>query len=204
MQVYQNRLDKAASVLPTLEAHLATNTFLVGDRITLADIVVASILADGFSRFFGPEEQKKFPNALRFEQTVINHPKIAAAFEGVSLATAAAVYTAPKKESAPAAPKAPKAEKPKAAPKPKEVDEEEEESFADVPAAKNPLDLLPKSTFVLDEWKRQYSNTDTRTEALPWLYENFDAEGYSLWKMDFKYNEVSPHITRPNRNERAP
>lgn len=175
-----------------LEAHLATNTFLVGDRITLADIAVASILADGFSRFFGPEEQKKFPNTLRFEQTVINHPKIASAFEGVSLATAAAVYTPPKKEAAPTVPKAPKAEKPKAAPKPKEVDEEEEESFADVPAAKNPLDLLPKSTFVLDEWKRQYSNTDTRTEALPWLYENFDAEGYSIWKMDFKYNEVSP------------
>ena len=49
----------------------------------------------------------------------------------------------PKKKAAPAA----------EAPKP--VEEEE----APKPKAKNPLDLLPPSPMVLDEWKRLYSNT---------------------------------------------
>ena len=58
-------------------------------------------------------------------------------------------------------------EKAKEAPKPKKKaeddDEEEEESYADeAPKGKNPLDLLPPSKFVLDAWKRFYSNNDTR------------------------------------------
>ena len=35
---------------------------------------------------------------------------------------------------------------------------------------KNPLDDLPKSAFNLEEWKRQYSNLDTK-DALKWFYE---------------------------------
>ena len=57
------------------------------------------------------------------------------------------------------------------------------------PKAKNPLDELPKSTFVLDEWKRTYSNLDTEKEAIPWLWKNFDPAGYSIWFADYKYND---------------
>lgn len=191
--VYQNRIEKALSVLPYLDAYLSKNTFLVGHRITLADITVASVLADGFSRFFGPEEQKQFPNVFRFEQTVVNHPKIASVFEGVSVATEAYVYSPPKKEAAPKPAKEAAAPKPKAAPVPKakEPEEEEEESFADAPKAKNPLDSLPKSNFNLEDWKRAYSNMDTRGAdgAIEWFYKNFDAEGFSIWRFDFKVRE---------------
>jgi len=41
---------------------------------------------------------------------------------------------------------------------------------------------------ILDEWKRSYSNEDTREKALPWLWEHFDKEGYSFWSCDYKYN----------------
>jgi len=59
------------------------------------------------------------------------------------------------------------------------------------PKVKNPLDDLPKSTFNLEDWKRAYSNKDTRGPggAIEWLYENFDHEGFSIWRVDFKYNE---------------
>jgi elongation factor 1-gamma len=86
-------------------------------------------------------------------------------------------------------PKAEKKEEPKAAPK-EEVDLEamaEEEAKAES-KKKNVLDSLPPSNFVMDEWKRQYSNTDTRTVAIPWFWEHYDAEGYSLWFADYKYN----------------
>lgn len=42
---------------------------------------------------------------------------------------------------------------------------------------------------VLDEWKRVYSNTkEIRKVAAPWLWANFDKEGYSLWVAEYKYN----------------
>ena len=52
-----------------------------------------------------------------------------------------------------------KKEAPKEAPKPKVEASEEEE--APKPKPKNPLDLLPPSKMILDEWKRLYSNTKT-------------------------------------------
>jgi len=41
----------------------------------------------------------------------------------------------------------------------------------------------------LDEWKRQYSNNDTRTQALPWFWEHYKPEEYTLWRVDYKYND---------------
>ena len=77
-----------------------------------------------------------------------------------------------KKPAAPAAPAAPKAEK---KPKAKAADEEEEEEplVPAEPQTKNPLDDLPKSTFSLEDWKRAYSNKETRGAggAIEWFYE---------------------------------
>ena len=41
------------------------------------------------------------------------------------------------------------------------------------PKAKNPLDSLPKSTFNLEDWKRAYSNKDTRGAdgSIEWFYQ---------------------------------
>ncbi|KAJ1865923.1 hypothetical protein LPJ57_006040, partial [Coemansia sp. RSA 486] len=87
--------------------------------------------------------------------------------------------------------KKPAQEKPKAEPKPKaekkpEADEEEEAPKA---KPKSKLDLLPKPNMILDDWKRFYSNNDTKPTAMNWLWENFDAEGYSFWKVEYKYND---------------
>jgi elongation factor 1-gamma len=54
---------------------------------------------------------------------------------------------------------------------------------------KNPLDSLPPSKMVMDDWKRMYSNNDTKTVANPWFWENYDPEGYSIWLADYKYNQ---------------
>ncbi|KAF8625693.1 hypothetical protein AX15_005263 [Amanita polypyramis BW_CC] len=43
----------------------------------------------------------------------------------------------------------------------------------------------------LKEWKRGYSNKDTRGAggALEWFYQNFDSADLSIWRVYFKYNE---------------
>jgi len=56
---------------------------------------------------------------------------------------------------------------------------------------KHPLDLLPKSEFKMQEWKRIYSKLHTRGPAgsIEWFYNKFDKEGFSIWRCDFKHPE---------------
>jgi len=92
---------------------------------------------------------------------------------------------APKKEEAKKE-EAKKEEAPKKE-KPKDSDEPEEDYVEE--KKKSKLDLLPPSKFVLDEWKRTYSNEDTASVAIPWFWKNLDKEGYSIWIGDYKYAE---------------
>ena len=66
-------------------------------------------------------------------------------------------------------------------------DDEEEDEFAEKPS-KDPLAALPPSTFVLDAFKRSYSNDDTPV-AIDFFWKNFDPAGYSIWKCTYKYPE---------------
>lgn len=95
-------------------------------------------------------------------------------------------YTPPKKEAKPA--KAPTPAAPKADKKPAKEEEEEDEPKPEV-KAKHPLEALSKPSLILDDWKRKYSNEDTRSVALPWFWEQYKPEDYSLWKIDYKYND---------------
>ena len=51
--------------------------------------------------------------------------------------------------------------------------QQEMQAPAGEPKAKKPLDSLPKSTFNLENWKRAYSNKDTRGAdgAIEWFYQ---------------------------------
>ncbi|KOM50427.1 hypothetical protein LR48_Vigan08g125400 [Vigna angularis] len=86
-------------------------------------------------------------------------------------------------------PAQPKESKPKPKDEPKKVakpepgkPKEEAEEEAPKPKPKNPLDLLPPSKMILDEWKRLYSNTKTnfREVAIKGFWDMYDPEGYSL------------------------
>jgi len=189
--------DDIKRVLSILDNHLLTRTYLVGNQVTLADIVVATSLLQLYQLVLDPTNRKDFINTNRWFVTVVNQPEFVAVLGAVKLSEKAAVAPAvqkEKKEKAPkeAKPQAPKQEKKKEEPKKEEKphnDEEEEEDYEkDEPKKKNPLDDLPKSSFVLDEWKRVYSNNDTRSFALPWFFEHLDKQGYSVWWCDYKYN----------------
>ncbi|KAK3359774.1 hypothetical protein B0T25DRAFT_564756 [Lasiosphaeria hispida] len=171
---------KAVSVV---EAHLADNTYLVGERITLADLFAVGIIARGFEFFFDKEWRQANPNVARWYETVYNQPIYSAVAPKYTLLdTPKLKNVAPKKTDAKkeAAPK-------KEAAKPKAKPVEEEEEPVEAPRPKHPLDLLPRATFALDEWKRQYSNSET-PDALKWFWENVNFDEYSLWKVAYKYN----------------
>ncbi|KAK7684477.1 hypothetical protein QCA50_012424 [Cerrena zonata] len=187
-------IDRITRGLTTLEKHLAARTFIVGERISLADINVASVIQRVVALILDAPARAKFPNTIRHLETIANHPKITEIFGPIAYCEKPLAFVPPakeKKEKAPkpAAPPAPKAEK-----KPKKEEPEEEEDDLvpkEEPKAKNPLDFLPKSTFNLEDWKRAYSNKETRGAggSIEWFYQNFDKEGFSNWRVDFKYNE---------------
>ncbi|KAJ7735949.1 elongation factor 1-gamma [Mycena metata] len=192
--IHNTFLERQTRALNTLEKHISTRTFFVGERITLADIVVAAFVHRAMSNNIDTAARKTIPNLVRHSETVLNQPAFAGIFDPTPVVEKAPVYVAPKKEKedkpkAAPAPAAPKAEK---KPKPKvEDDEEDDNGIPEEPKVKNPLDDLPKSTFNLEDWKRAYSNKETRGAggSLEWFYEHFDKEGFSIWRVDFKYPE---------------
>ncbi|KAF9437192.1 Elongation factor 1-gamma [Entomortierella beljakovae] len=182
-------IDRLKNQLATLERHLIKKTYLVGERVTLADISAASSLYSGYKLLFDAEFRKGFPAVTRWFTTIVNQSTFKAVAGEFAFCETAVKYVAPKKETKEV--KKPKEEKPKEEKKPKakEPKEEEEETFEDAPKPKSKLDLLPAAKMPLDEWKRQYSNNDTPV-AVKWLWENIDlTTDYSIWKVDYKYND---------------
>lgn len=188
-----NILERA---LDTLNSYLATHTFLVGDSLTLADIIMTCNLIMSFKALFTKEFSSRYPHFERYFWTMINQPEVKKVVGEVTQGEIKLAGGAPAKATAasPAKPTAAppvkptaapvKAEKPKGTPKPKEapkpketpkpkevsLDEEEE---APKPKVKNPLDLLPLSPFVIDNWKRLYSNTKAKDFAEVAIKGNF-------------------------------
>jgi hypothetical protein len=78
------------------------------------------------------------------------------------------------------------------------AEDEDDAGEDDVPKEapkKDPFAHLPKSTMVIDEWKRTYSNSPFKEDqsrdyfqAMPRFWEMLDKAGYTLWHQLYKYN----------------
>lgn len=174
--MHNTALERQLRSLKTIEQHLATRTYFIGERITLADITVASVIFRAVAVTFDAPLRAQFPNIIRHFETIINHPLMKDAWGPPRYAEKGVQFVPPpkeKKEPKPAAAPAPKAEK--KAKKSEEEDEDDDLVPKEEPKEKNPLDLLPKSSFNLEDWKRAYSNKDTRGAdgALEWFYQKY-------------------------------
>ncbi|KAK4046079.1 hypothetical protein OIO90_006632, partial [Microbotryomycetes sp. JL221] len=106
---------KTLTELAYLEQILQTRTFLVGDRITIADLFTVAALIRGFEFVLDAEFRKSHVNVTRYFNTVVNQEAYNTVLGGVAPVQIEECikYTPPKKEAKPAA--APKAEAPKPA-----------------------------------------------------------------------------------------
>lgn len=194
-----------ARALNVLEAHLADKTYLVGHKITLADITVVSALVYPFKFVADAAYRAAFPNVMRWFTTCVNQPQFEAVIGAVVLCekelaasgAASSDKKQEKKEKKEKKPKEPKEAKPKEEKKPKEAPkpkEQPEEDFEEVKEKKeeHPFKLLDKSNpspFVMDTWKKTYSNCEgDYASAMATFWETFDAAGYSLWRGDYNYD----------------
>ncbi|XP_045825550.1 elongation factor 1-gamma-like [Trifolium pratense] len=60
--------------LEALNTHLAHNTYLVGDSVTLADIIATNNLYLGFTYLFVKSFTSEFPHVERYFWTLVNQP----------------------------------------------------------------------------------------------------------------------------------
>lgn len=178
--------QKLIEITKVVEDRLYDYTYLVGDRLTLADLLMAQSYWRSFTYLFGKEQRQQFPNLSKWFNTVVNSDVLKAEFADFKFIDKTVEYVPPKKEKKE---QAPKQAKPAAKKESKPADDDEEEDKP-APAPKHPLAALPKSKQAIDEWKRVYSNEETRETAIPWFWKNmYDPEEWSLYKVEYKYND---------------
>ena len=181
-------LKKALAVLNSI---LLSQTWLVGERLTLADIVVGTSLLQAYQVVFEPSIRNSFPNVTRWFQTFVNQPQVKTVIgevklnekEGVSTAAKAGDRQKGKKDEKKKEEK--KEKKPEAKAKvPDDGDDLEDEPLEK--PAKDPFDALPKGTWIMDDFKRFYSN-NPEDKAIDYFWQKFDKENFSIWYGEYKY-----------------
>jgi len=208
-EVTKSSMANLKSALATLEAHLLSRTYLVGEAVTLADIAVACALVNVFKVAMGSADRAAYPSVQRWFLTIVNQAPVASVVGGVDMcekahgvgsgvaATAAgsAKDAGKEKKAKEAAPK--KEEKPKEEKKKAKKEEEDDDGGEDAsealiraePKKVDPFAALAPTTFVGDEWKRTYSNSkEDFRKVMPWFWEHLDRAGWSVWKQKYKYN----------------
>lgn len=198
---YEKAKTDLAQGLTKLNDYLLTRTYLVGNQITLADIVVVSTLLYPMKLVCDKTYLKPFTNVVRWFTTCVNQPAFIAVMGKVELCkkeTLAAGQAGPPAPPPPAK-KEPKKKEEKKTKAVEAPDEEDEAEAAAKAAAKvehpyKVMDREQKSPFSMDAWKKTYSNAPTYEAAMEEFWKTFDPEGWSLWLMEYKYNEENKRI----------
>lgn len=168
-----------------LEKRLTEYTYLVGERLTAADLFVASCFYRCFTLTFGKKWRSEHPVFMRWFNTVVKSEYLSYFFDTLAIVDEPVKPQLPAKKETKKDNSA-KEETKKAAPKAAEAPAPP----AEEKKPKHPLELLGKPALALDEWKRVYSNKETREEALPYFWNTFyNDEDWSLWKVEYKYND---------------
>jgi len=192
--------EDVKKAMEALDKVLLTKTFLVGERITLADVSVAYAFKMLFENVLDAAFRKPFGNVVRWYTTVMNQPQVVAVSGQPKLAEKMAQFDAKKyaemsgkgdsakKESAKKKDQ-PKKEQPKKKEEPKKKAEpEDDDAMPAPPKAKDPFAEMPAGSWVMDDFKRFYSNND-EDKSIPYFWEKFDAENYSIWFCEYLYPE---------------
>ena len=143
--------------------------YILGDRITLADIVLFRYLRFLMMLHF-PENLRNslFPKLTKWFENIMNTPEAIEAYGRTILC---------KKPLKPLNIKIDRNKK------------REEFLNKNYPDRKkeNPLDSLPPSSFDLDSFKNDYFNEkNDKNKTMEKFWKDFDPKGYSLWKMEYQ------------------
>jgi len=164
--------------LKHLNTHLQGKTYVVGSSVTLADLELFYIIKPYFELLFVEQIRKQTPHVVDWFNNLAKNQNIIKAYGRVILCKVP--HKAPKTEKVAEKKVEKKVEQP--AEKPKTTEEKAEKKKV------NPLDVLPPSTFILDDFKREFMNSKDRPAVMSDFWGKFDPTGFSFWKM--KYDKL--------------
>ena len=168
-----NRLKE---FMRTLDAHLKDKDFVMGSRLTLADVTLFRELKYFFQLVFPKGlRDKLFPNATKWFQRMAETEEVKKVYGKILLC------------NQPLKPfiKEEKQEK-KPEKKPEKHDDTKKEEPPKEKKKVNPLDELPPSKLELESFKRAFLNNKDKEDAMNKFWEIYDPEGYSLWWVEYQ------------------
>ena len=168
-----NRLKE---FMRTLDAHLKDKDFVMGSRLTLADVTLFRELKYFFQLVFPKGlRDKVFPNATKWFQRMAETEEVKKVYGKILLC------------NQPLKPfiKEEKQEK-KPEKKPEKHDDTKKEEPPKEKKKVNPLDELPPSKLELESFKRAFLNNKDKEDAMNKFWEIYDPEGYSLWWVEYQ------------------
>lgn len=193
-KIEEQTTAELCGLMSLLDKYLVSRTFLVGERISLADIALAFDLSPAFTHIWDGVCRSKYVNVTRWYSTIMQQPNVTTVVGPLKLCDKPAQFCAKTfKDLQQAAPKKETAKKDKkkdektSESKPEEEADACEAALAEEPKKNDPFAAMPKGSLNLDEFKRVYSNEDTIEKALPYFWDHFDAENYSVWYCEYKY-----------------
>ena len=168
--------NKLKEFMRTLDAQLKDKEFVMGAKLTLADVTLFRELKYFFQLVFPKGlRDKVFPNATKWFQKMAETEEVKKAYGKILLCNQ------PLKPFI-------KEEK-KEEPKKDKKHEKEEPQKEEPPKEKkkvNPLDELPPSKLELESFKRAFLNNKNKEDAMNKFWEIYDPEGYSLWWVEYQ------------------
>lgn len=170
-------IQETKAILGLLDKALGSTEYLCGNKLTLADLTIFNALVHPFRMVFDAKFMNSYKNLKRWFNDLKTYDQIVAVWGKIFECKAVQPFPAPKSKPEKKAPE------PKKAAAPKKPAEEPEDKPAKKPV--NPLDLLPETPLILDEWKKLYSNNPAE-ETLPAFWKMFDKAGWSIWKVDYE------------------
>jgi elongation factor 1-gamma len=168
-----NRLKE---FMRTLDAHLKDKDFVMGSRLTLADVTLFRELKYFFQLVFPKGlRDKLFPNATKWFQRMAETEEVKKAYGKILLCNQ---------------PLKPFIKEEKQEKKPEKKPEKHEDTKKEEPPKEkkkvNPLDELPPSKLELESFKRAFLNNKDKEDAMKKFWEIYDPEGYSLWWVEYQ------------------
>lgn len=151
--------------LACCEKKMSMNTFLVNERVSIADFLMYSVLK-AHLMLVAKADAAKYMNVVRYMNTIKAQYPLVEQYFGVPEFAETAFTPKAFKVEQPAAQKQAEPAKPKEEPK-------------------RPV---YNYTFNMDEWKRHYKNLnwDDGEDWQPYFYEKFNPEELSLWLITYK------------------
>ena len=170
--------NKVKDFMRTLDAQLKDKEFVLGNKITLADVTLFRELKYFFQLVFPKGlRDKVFPNVAKWFTKLSETEEVKKVYGKILLC------------NQPLKPYISEEKKEEKKHEEKKHEKKEEKHQEEPPKEKkkvNPLDELPPSKLELETFKRAFLNNKNKEDAMNKFWEVYDPEGYSLWWVEYQ------------------